>query len=115
VVEDHDAVRTVAMTVLRRNGYSVFAVRGGLEALLVSQEHHGQIDLLLADLFMPYMNGVELAQRLVVDRPHLKVLFTSGSLMDGSPIEDDFPTAGFLPKPFRPDDLLRAVRRLLDV
>jgi CheY-like chemotaxis protein len=114
LVEDHDAVRSLAAAVLRRHGYAVLDVRGGREALAVSREHPGRVDLLLSDLFLPEIGGLDLAKQLVQARPGLKVLFTSGSLSEAAPPAEDVPPAAFLPKPFRPDDLLAAVRRALD-
>jgi CheY-like chemotaxis protein len=115
LVEDHDAVRTLSATVLRRCGYIVLEVRNGVEALDVSEQHNGVIHLLLADLHLPEMDGVELAKELLRLRPNLKVLFTSGAQPQSESLEvSGGHEPGFLPKPFRPEDLLRAVRRLLD-
>jgi CheY-like chemotaxis protein len=114
LVDDHDAVRKLALTILQRHGYLVFGVRTGTEALTLSRLHEGTIHLLVADLFMPQMDGVELARRLVTERPDMRVLFVSGSLLDGYPFPDELAASGFLSKPFRPNDLVKAVRLSLD-
>lgn len=78
LVDDDDAVRTVARAVLRRHGYHVLDARSGADALLRSEEYTGPIHLLVSDVVMPEMSGPELAERLTKCRPDLKVLCMSG-------------------------------------
>jgi CheY-like chemotaxis protein len=111
LVEDEGAVRSLARRVLESAGYGVVEARYGDEALLVSERHDGCIDMLLTDLVMPGMSGSELAERLAADRPELKVLFMSGYADEMEPFRE---TGAFLPKPFLPEDMLRAVRNVLD-
>ena len=115
VVEDETPLRVLARTVLESCGYTVLDAGGGNEATKVSASHDGRIDLLLADVVMPGLSGRQVAEALVRDRPSLKVLYTSG-------YTDDMvlrygvsqATVAYLPKPFTPVDLARAVRRVLD-
>ncbi len=121
VVEDYELVRDLAVRVLESHGYTVHAARSGDDAILLSNTFIGQFDLLITDVHMPNMSGPELATRLRIERPNLKVLFVSGftedlvlrpSTKEGDDEELDEPA--FLAKPFTPDALARAVRTLLD-
>jgi two-component system cell cycle sensor histidine kinase/response regulator CckA len=77
VVEDEEAIRSLVRTVLHAQGYTVLAASRGDEALQLSEQHPGLIDLLVTDVVMPGMNGRELARRLALTRPELRVLYTS--------------------------------------
>ena len=115
LVEDASPVRDVARAILELNGYTVLTARDGLEALQLWQRLGPTIELLMADVVLPGMSGIELAHSLVAQRPDLKVLYTSGYTDDPPPRPDlDRAGSGFLQKPFRADALLRKVRELLD-
>ncbi len=115
LVEDDDLVREIATRVLRANGYTVIVAQGGGEALLACERHPGKIDIVVTDVVMPLMSGRELAERLSVLRPGLKVLFmsgyTSGAIADHGVLE-----AGvfLLHKPFTSESLPRKLREVLD-
>jgi PAS domain S-box-containing protein len=115
VVDDDDAVRELTATALRSNGYVVLEARHGEEALRVGREHPGPIHLLLTDMVMPRMNGRQLAELLVRDRPGLRALYVSGYAEEAI-MRSDVPEAGraFLEKPFNPVSLARKVREVLD-
>lgn len=112
LVEDEDAVRSLARAVLRRHGYTVLEARHGVDALRLAERHHDEIHLLLTDMVMPHMNGPELADRLSSVRPRMKVLFMSG-YVDRTAVPD-FASMSFLQKPFTPETLARKVRLILD-
>jgi PAS domain S-box-containing protein len=114
LVEDEDAVRTLARTVLQRRHYVVLEARHGIEALSVSERHADDIHLLVTDLVMPHMSGGELAKRLGAMRPAMKTLFISG-YSEHALVHDPL-TRGFavLQKPFTPDIFARRVRSVLD-
>lgn len=116
VVEDETPLRRVVRMILERRGYRVLTAVDGVEALRVWSEHQGEIDLLLTDLVMPLgVSGLELARRLRRDRPHLKVLFTSGYCADTNAQEElASPHSAFLQKPYVARLLERSVRELLD-
>jgi signal transduction histidine kinase/CheY-like chemotaxis protein len=116
LVEDEAPVRAVVRRVLGDCGYTVLEASNGREALEVRARHRGPIHLLITDMVMPGMNGVQLAERLSQDCPDLGVLFMSG-YTEHSMVAEGFCAAGtvhFLPKPFRVAELSRRVRKILD-
>jgi CheY-like chemotaxis protein len=116
VVEDEQLVRTLARSILERQGYRVVACANGAEALgVLADDGFVRVDLLLTDLVMPGMSGRELAERVVSTRPSVQVLFTSGYSEDvslyGSVADRE---AHFLAKPYSVHDLSNRVREVLD-
>jgi two-component system, cell cycle sensor histidine kinase and response regulator CckA len=114
LVEDEEQVRGVFKTILARNGYRVLEARDGAHALYVSERHEGAIDLLLTDIKMPRMSGLELAQLLSATRPAMQVLYVSGYAENSKLQSGERPGVAFLPKPVTPESLLRKIRRELD-
>ena len=116
LVEDEVALRTLIRTVLTRLGYRVIEASTGLAALGIWKTRHNEIQLLLTDLVMPDgVSGKELAQRLLAEKPSLKVIYTSGYSQDIT--GEDFPLQegeNFLAKPFQATKLARIVRARLD-
>jgi PAS domain S-box-containing protein len=115
VVEDEEVVRNLIAHILESNGYKVVAASNGEEALRLSVEHEGPIQLLLTDLVMPGMNGRELAERFRSRDRNARVLYMSGYLGDTMVHGGSWDTSGerILEKPFSYDDLLGAVRATL--
>jgi len=116
VVEDEQALRALVRKVLERYGYEVIDAASGLSALQVWAKHKGQIDLLLTDMVMPDgMTGRELAEKLQTDKPHLKVVFTTGYSSDllGKDIVLR-EGVNFLQKPYHPQKLAQTIRNGLD-
>jgi two-component system cell cycle sensor histidine kinase/response regulator CckA len=116
VVEDEEPVRKLIQMVLERDGYSVLAVEQAGEAIALSEDADRHIDLLLADLNLPDMSGRELAQRVRINRPDMKLLYMSG-YGDSAVAEWGIVPQGtiFLAKPFTPSVLAAKVRELLDL
>jgi two-component system, cell cycle sensor histidine kinase and response regulator CckA len=114
LVEDEDAVRTLAREVLRRHGYAVLEARHGVDALTVVERHADPIDLMITDVVMPHMSGRDLVERLSAARPTMKVLFMSGYTDHAVVHRDLTPGTAFLQKPFTPDVFARKVRQVLD-
>jgi two-component system, cell cycle sensor histidine kinase and response regulator CckA len=112
LVDDTDALRDMIERVLAGFGYHLLVARDGAEALTVSDRYHGQIHLLLTDVVMPGIGGPELAVRLRMRRPSLRVLLMSGydehSLGAGGASY-----SSFIAKPFRPEALGQKVRAVL--
>ena len=116
VVEDEEGVRNVAKRALGAAGYMVLVAANGAEALLACQQHQGALALLITDVVMPGMSGRELADRLTVMRPGLRVLFMSGYTDDALAHHGVLdPGVELLEKPFNVGELLRKVRELIDV
>jgi two-component system, cell cycle sensor histidine kinase and response regulator CckA len=115
LVEDEDQVRGVASGILRRRGYQVIEARSSGEALLLSEKHLVNIDLLLTDVVMPTMNGRELADRIRLMRAGIRILYMSG-YTDNVIVHHGVLNSGaaFLQKPFTPESLARSVRQVLD-
>ncbi len=116
VVEDEQLVRSLARTILERQGYTVLACASGAEALGALADGAGAaVDLLLTDLVMPGMSGRELAEQVVTQRPGVRVLFTSGYSEDAGLYQGALDSqAHFLAKPYSVQQLSSRVREVLD-
>ncbi len=114
LVDDSSDVRALACLILRKAGYVVLEARDGAHALNVAQEHAGPIHLLATDIIMPRMGGRQLAERMRVLRPDLRVLFLSGFTESIGHDEAGVPAKDFLGKPYSPSALAQKVRELLD-
>jgi CheY-like chemotaxis protein len=115
LVEDEEAVRSLAREVLQQSGYRVLIAGDGPEALRRCSEHEGRIDLLVTDVVMPGMSGSEVAERVRLARPGIKVLYMSG-YTDSAVFHHGVRQGEteYLEKPFTPDILARKVRDVLD-
>ncbi len=115
LVEDDPAVRRVAERILRGAGFRVRTAAHGHEALETCQRDLDGIDLLVTDLVMPRMSGLELAERLEMRHPGLRTLFVSGYTDALLPPKEAWQAnRAFIAKPFAADSLTRKVRELLD-
>jgi len=114
LVEDEEGVRKLVGGILARHGYRVLEASSGEEAIAVAQEFSGKIDLLLSDVVLLGMSGRELAERLRLQMPSLKVIYMSG-YTDDAIVRHGVLTqsAEFLQKPFNSDTLLRKLRTVL--
>jgi two-component system cell cycle sensor histidine kinase/response regulator CckA len=119
VVEDEPELRALARQVLENYGYRVLEAASGAAALRIWPQHAREIDLVLTDMVMPEgVSGWELAEKLQVQKPELKVICTSGYSMDLVNRMSRTPELPdgirLLQKPFRPQALALAVRECLD-
>ena len=113
IVEDDDNLRNILRRALEGHGFSVFPAAEGAEALRLCQQH--TIDLVISDIVLPGLNGIDLAERIRAARPKMKFLFITG-------FGDQFPGLGeliksganILEKPFLPSELLRKVEDTLN-
>jgi CheY-like chemotaxis protein len=109
--EDNAAIRCLIREILTAEGFKVLAAGNGEAALRMSRRHRGPVDLLLTDIEMPRMGGLELWRRIRAERPGIKVLVMSGNLDgEGQVVRDGLP---FLPKPFNPRALRDQIGALL--
>ena len=118
VVDDERDVCELVRDYLVAAGYRVLEAADGEEALRISEAHTEPIHLLLTDVVMPRLNGVELAAQLTRRRPDTKVLYMSGFAVVGAQIEQlSGPTLEpgdpILPKPFTAEALTRKVHEVL--
>jgi CheY-like chemotaxis protein len=115
IVEDESAVRTLAGRALAGLGYTVLEAEHGRDALKLLRQYPGTIDLVITDVVMPELGGMELIEALAAERPDTAVLVMSGYL-DSDTASDLIHDANlpFIQKPFGPDDLSGAVRAALD-
>jgi PAS domain S-box-containing protein len=111
LVQQHELFRGLVREVLQRTGYHVLEAQSGTEALRLLGESRGRVDLLVADVVMPEVGGVELAERLREALPDLPVLFTSGYAGAEAAVPEGSPFVG---TPFLPETLARNVRAALD-
>ena len=113
LAEDEEMVRQLAIEIFRETGYTVLDAPNGGAALAISDRYEGSIDLLVTDLVMPGMNGIELARRVCDSRPGIPVLFMSGYSEDARErlgVLDE--GRDFLQKPITPTKLSRKVREI---
>jgi nitrogen-specific signal transduction histidine kinase len=114
VVEDQPMVLDLVRVALHSHGYTILEAGNGSAALELASNHLGPIELLVTDIVMPQMGGLELAERLKELRPQIKVLFMSGYSDDAVErprmLGED---VAFLPKPFSPSTLAAKVYQLL--
>jgi CheY-like chemotaxis protein len=115
LVEDEEDVRGVAREMLALAGFTVLVAASADEAERICLDHPGPVHLLLTDVVMPRVSGIELAARLRPLRAAMRVLYMSGYTDDIVLRRGAFESgARLLPKPFTPDSLIRAVREALD-
>jgi len=110
LAEDEDAMRTYLARALENAGYDVVAVDRGTAALPWLET--GDFDLLLSDIVMPEMDGIELAQRCAEISPDTKVMFITGFAAVTLKASREAPQAKVLSKPFHLKDLVMEVERI---
>lgn len=98
---------------LRARGYQVVEASNGVEALALAERAGHRIDLLVTDMVMPQMGGLDLAEKLRANRPRMRALFTSGYTEDNASQLRGIEDARFLQKPFTGSALARRVREVL--
>ena len=112
LAEDEEAMRTYLERALTNAGYAVTSVDRGTDALPLLESEH--FDLLLSDIVMPEMDGIELAQRCAEVSPHTKVMFITGFAAVSLRASREQPHAKVLSKPFHLRDLVLEVERVFE-
>jgi len=107
LAEDEPMVRNMLLRLLRSWGHRVVSASNGREGMQIAEEHKGPIDVLISDVTMPEMDGLELAEKLKARRPELQVI-----LLSGYPPAEIVLQRGwkFIQKPFQLQELRVAVR-----
>jgi two-component system, cell cycle sensor histidine kinase and response regulator CckA len=115
LVEDDQALRKLAVTLLDKYGYSVIDAIDGDDALARFKEHKESIDLLITDVVIPKRSGIEVFEEIRKFNPEMKVLFLSGYAKDITQNKGILDTnVNFLQKPISPNTLLKKIRDILD-
>ena len=115
VVEDEASVREMTTMVLRRAGYDVHPVADGVEAVQRLRELDAPIDVLVTDVVMPGMSGIELAEQVLDRYPAAGVVMLSGYTAETLDLERVVSRGGmFLSKPVPSEELLAAVASAVD-
>ena len=115
LTEDDDMVRALASRVLSTHGYRVLEAANGSAAMSICERHTEPIQLLITDVVMPGMSGLDLVDRLGKLRPEIRVLYMSGyadrAVVHQQVLDEKTP---FIQKPFAPQALVNKVREVLD-
>ena len=111
IVDDEANIRSLLFRVLSKSGFAIHEAANGEEALSIGQD--SSIDLLITDIVMRGMNGVDLAAKLQQQYPRMRVLFTSGYTADQLEKIKLPENAEFIAKPWMPEDILQIAVRLL--
>jgi PAS domain S-box-containing protein len=114
VVDDQQGLCTLLCEILQNNGYSVLGAPNGREALRLIREYPGRIDLVITDMVMPEMGGLELAKTLRHLQPNTNILFMSGYI-DKEKDASEFVSRdyAFVEKPFTPEAILHKIRDVI--
>jgi two-component system, cell cycle sensor histidine kinase and response regulator CckA len=115
VVEDEELLIEMVRLMLESKGYTVYCARDGLKAIDIYRQHKGEISLILTDMGLPELTGVDEFKRLKEIDPSVKVVFASGFFAPD--IKSELLKAGakgFIQKPYQVNDILQIVREVLD-
>ena len=113
LAEDDDVMRQYLARALEKSGYAVTAVDRGTAAIPLLESN--SFDLLLTDIVMPEMDGIELAQRAGVIAPAMRVMFITGFAAVTLKAGKTVPQAKVLSKPFHLRDLVMEVDRMFEI
>ncbi|MGO9119819.1 MAG: PAS domain S-box protein [Desulfomonilaceae bacterium] len=115
VAEDETALRILMSKSLEKHGYTVLVAEDGTEAIRILESNPGEIDLVVSDIMMPKLSGLELREKAILLWPEMPFLFISGYAEDTIGQTAHLPeAAGYLEKPFLPIELAHKVRALLN-
>jgi two-component system cell cycle sensor histidine kinase/response regulator CckA len=109
LVDDELPVRTFIAKVLRREGFEILEAGDGQDALGVLQQMSGDVDVLVTDVNMPRMTGIELVEKVKTEFPGVPVVYISGEHLEDR-LHNPSRRVVFLRKPFRPQAMLDAIR-----
>jgi two-component system cell cycle sensor histidine kinase/response regulator CckA len=111
VVDDEEDIRNLLRSYLEASGYYVLVAESGPSGLKLAEHFPGSIDLLITEIRMPLMDGIEFARQMRAVRREMKILYMSASVGELSSIELE-PNTNFISKPFLRESLSK---KLLDV
>jgi DNA-binding NtrC family response regulator len=113
VVDDEPTIRRFARRVLTEHGFAVLEAENGAEALGLIHESSARLDVVVSDVVMPKLNGVQLLRQLAIMHPDLPVILMSGYAGPELAERGIQAPCSVLAKPFRPDQLVAEVRRCI--
>jgi len=113
VVDDEPTIRRFARRVLVEHGYEVLEAENGVNALEVIHGSSGRLDVVVSDIVMPKLNGVQLLRQLSILLPELPVILMSGYAGPDLAERGIQAPCSVLAKPFRPEQLVAEVRRCI--
>lgn len=114
IVEDEPEIMQITTKLLTHFGYNIFSTNNPLEAIKIVEENKGEIKLLITDVIMPDMNGMDLSKKIITIDPQIKILFMSGytaNIIENRGALDE--KTNFIQKPFPIEDLLRKIASIL--
>jgi PAS domain S-box-containing protein len=114
LADDEDIVRRMAAMVLRQHGYNVLEAADGKQAVRAFAEEGAHIDLAVLDLTMPVLSGQDAFREIVQSHPNARVIFASGYASEQLEADETKKIAGYLKKPYRPQELVTCVREALE-
>ncbi len=112
LIEDETPVCTVVSQILRSYGYAVSIARDGQAGVNLFKERHNEIDLVILDLTLPKLSGIQVFDTIRNIKPDMKIMISSGHIDKTMP--DEFDDCVFLAKPYKLEDFVHTVRLLLD-
>jgi two-component system, cell cycle sensor histidine kinase and response regulator CckA len=114
LVDDEECVREIISEVLSENGYYVLEAKNGAEGLSLYLKHQAKIKLVLLDLLMPVMNGLDCAKEILKINPAAKVLIGSGFIDESYKQKlAEMPAVEVMSKPYRNTNLLTAIEKII--
>jgi hypothetical protein len=114
IVDDESSVLEVTRSTLEAHGYKVLIAADGTEALAQYAKHSGEIQVVLTDMMMPYMDGAATIRALERMDPHVKIIASSGMIRTtGAPELGSSQVKAFIPKPYTAEKLLTTLREVL--
>jgi len=113
VIEDEEMVLEVAQAMIERMGYTVLPAVNGEEAVKIAQQHSGEIHLAILDMGLPDMEGKEVYSRIMLLRPHMRIIICSGDSIEGTPREIMNAGVDFIQKPYNYDSLLSIITAVM--
>lgn len=114
LVDDEQMMRSVGESILQNLGYRVITVSDGEEALTIYRERANEISLVILDKVMPEMGGIEIYRLLKEINPQIKVILSSGHVIDEKENFKELGISAFLDKPFRMSEMAKLVRNTID-
>ncbi len=114
IIEDEEDVRIVTALTLRKAGYRVESFSNGPSALAFYKDHHSEVDVVLLDVTMPEMNGLECMKALMAINPLVSVIIASGHTFEGEPhLLVEKGARAFIQKPWKRQELIKIIDDVL--